>query len=206
MKKYFRGRVDFRLSAEVELYKQQQDALLRRLDKHPNTQGALDLGLAGSLNGLCGLLELAEKKEIRAAWISFQPQLVSDDPPEVIDALQALISKLEFSVVSTTHDFSWIHGASVALPMAAWSEEKGTFTNYAGRVQITNRAVLPPGDAEPLHVLMAKLLMLSGSPAPMDPAAIFDSIVQEVPAYSNLSYDSIGPLGCHAAVPEEVLR
>src|SRR3989454_1919101 len=43
MKKYFKGRVDFRLAKEVELYKERQDELLRRMDKHSNTQGGLDL-------------------------------------------------------------------------------------------------------------------------------------------------------------------
>jgi NADH-quinone oxidoreductase subunit G len=74
MKKYFAGRVDFRLANEVDLYQKRQDDLLRRLDKHPNTRGALDLGLAGDLNGLRGLRDLAEKKQIRSMWISFHPQ------------------------------------------------------------------------------------------------------------------------------------
>ncbi len=174
---------------------------MRRLDKHPNTRGALDLGLAGKLNGLRGLRELAEKKEARAAWISFHPQLVGDDAREIIGELQRLIAALEFSVVSTTHDFAWAHSASVLLPMAAWTEEKGTYTNYAGRVQITQRAVMPPGDAQPLHVLMAKLLQV-----PTDPAVIFEMIGREVPAYSGLDYDTIGLLGAPAAAPEEVLR
>ena len=60
MKKYFQGGVDFRLANETQTYQQQQDDLLRRVDKHPNTQGALDLGLAGNLNGLQGILDLAE--------------------------------------------------------------------------------------------------------------------------------------------------
>jgi NADH-quinone oxidoreductase subunit G len=207
MKKYFNGRIDFRLGKEIELYKQRQDELLRRLDKHPNTQGAIDLGLSGALNGLGGIRDLAEKKEIRALWISFHPQLVGDDAAEIVAGLKALIADVDFSVVSTTHDFPWVQGASVLLPMAAWGEEKGTFTNYAGRVQITNRAVMPPGDARPLHVLMAELLALSAVHAPTDPAAIFESIGRETPAYSNLSYESIGSLGCQAApVQEEVLR
>src|SRR5499426_911287 len=36
MKKYFQGRMDFRLGNETEVYQKQQDDLLRRLDKHPN--------------------------------------------------------------------------------------------------------------------------------------------------------------------------
>src|SRR6266849_5755663 len=174
MKKYFKGRIDFRLGKEIELYRQQQDELLRRLDKHPNTQGAMDLGLSGALNGLRGISDLAEKKELRALWISFHPQLVGDDAAEIVAGLKALIADVDFSVVSTTHDFPWVQGASVLLPMAAWGEEKGTFTNYAGRVQITSRAVMPPGDARPLHVLMAELLALSGVQVSADPAAIFE--------------------------------
>src|SRR5207253_137269 len=123
LKKYFKDRVDFRLGKEVELHQERQDDLLRRLDKHANTHGAIDLGLAGNLNGLRGLIELAEKKEIRGMWISFHPQLVGEDPPEIINELERLIAALEYSVVSTTHEFNWARNASARLPMAAWSEE-----------------------------------------------------------------------------------
>ena len=91
--------------------------------------------------------------------------------------------------------------------MAAWSEESGTFTNYAGRVQITNRAVMPPDHAKPLHALLAELLGLSGVQVSSDPAAIFDWMARETPAYSNLSYEVIGTLGAPSApVQEEVLQ
>ena len=118
MKKYFNGRVDFRLAKEVELYRQQQDELLRRMDKHANTQGAVNLGLAGTLNGLRGIRELAQKKEVRAVWISFHPQLVGDDAQEIVDELKSLIASVDFSVVTTTHNFLWTKSASVVLPMA----------------------------------------------------------------------------------------
>jgi NADH-quinone oxidoreductase subunit G len=208
MKKYFKGHVDFRLGKEVELYQQRQDELLRRLDKHANTRGALDLGLDRSrLNGLRGARELVERKEIQAMWISFHPQLVGDDSPEIMAGLKRLIGSLEFSVLSTTHDFDWARSASILLPMAAWSEEKGTFTNYAGRVQVTNRAVMPPGDAQPLYVYMSELLKLSGVEAASNPSVIFEWISSEVPAYTGMSYDAIGMLGLAAVqTPEEVLR
>ncbi len=158
LKKYLKDNVDFRIGQETALYQTMQDDLLRRLDKHPNTHGALDLGLAGNLNGLPGLLERAEKKEIRGMWISFQPQLVDADNAETIAQLQRLLASLEFSVVSTTHDFEWMRKATIVLPMAAWAEEKGTYTNYAGRVQITARAVIPPGEGVPLHVMLVEML------------------------------------------------
>lgn len=206
-KKLFKGRVDFRLSKEADLYQQREDDLLRRLDKHANTRGALDLGLASELNGLRGLRERAEKKEIRAMWIAFHPQLVGEDTPDITNELKRLLAALEFSVVSTTHDFEWAHAASVLLPMASWAEEKGTYTNYAGRIQITNRAVMPPGDAKPLHVMMAELLNRSNSPVSDDPATIFEAIAREVPRYDGLDYDAIGSLGAMAAeAPQEVLK
>jgi NADH-quinone oxidoreductase subunit G len=205
LKKYFQGQADFRLGNEVENYQKRQDDLLRRWDKHPNTQGAVELGLAGNLDGLRGLLQAAERKQVRGMWISFHPQLVGDDAPEIIDALQRLIGALDFSVVSTTHDFPWITKADVILPMAAWSEEQGTYTNFAGRVQISARAIMPPGEAKPLHAMMAELLTLAGTQVSPDPAAIFDWVAREMPAYAGLSYDAIGPLGCPSRAEREVV-
>jgi NADH-quinone oxidoreductase subunit G len=210
MKKYFKDRADFRIGKETEQYQVMQDDLLRRLDKHPNTQGAIDLGLAGDLGGIQGLLAAAERKDIRGLWISFHPQLVDTDALETIERLQRLIDALEFSVISTTHDFEWCRKASVILPMAAWSEEKGTYTNYAGRVQVTARAVMPPGDALPLHVMMVELLSLAGVQVTKDPGAIFEWLGREVPLYHSLDYDTIGPLGAapagRAQDIKEVLR
>jgi predicted molibdopterin-dependent oxidoreductase YjgC len=205
-KKYFNGRVDFRLGRETELYAEPQDELLRRLDKHPNTRGALNLDLAGDLNGLRGLREKAERKDLRGMWISFHPQLVGDDAPGIIEDLRRLIAALEFSVVSTTHDFDWARQASIVIPVAAWSEEQGTYTNYSGRLQMTNRAVMPPGEARPLHVMMAELLNLSGLQVPHDPSALFDWMSREVSVYNGIDYESIGVLGAMLGQPVEVLR
>ena len=79
--------------------------------------------------------------------------------------------------------------------MAGWSEEQGTYTNYAGRVQITNRAVLPKGQAQPLHRTMAEMVRLSGDKAATDPSSIFEEIAKSVPQYTGLNYDMIGSLG-----------
>ena len=195
MKKYFRGHLDFRLSDEDKNYFQQQDEMLRRMDKHPNTRGALDLGLDSEIRGLEGLCEMAEKGQLKAVWIAFHPQLVGEDSPEIISNLNLLISAVEFSVVSTTHEAEWADHASMVLPMAGWSEEQGTYTNYAGRVQIANRAVLPQGQAQPLHRTMAEMVKLSGDKAITDPSRIFEEIAKSVPQYAGLNYDMIGPLG-----------
>jgi predicted molibdopterin-dependent oxidoreductase YjgC len=138
-------------------------------------------------------------------WISFHPQLVGDDAPEIIAGLQQLIGALDFAVVSTTHEFPWTAKAAFVLPMAGWAEETGSYTNFAGRVQITNRAVDPPGHSQPLHTMMAKLLALAGTPVLPDPVAIFESLAREVAGYSGMDYESIGALGLNAK-QEEVVR
>jgi len=202
MKKYFAGHVDFRLGSEVEMYQKRQDDLLRRLDKHPNTHGAIDVLLAenpAGLGGLQGLRKMAEARQIRGMWISFHPQLVGDDAPEILVELQKLIGALDFSVVSTTHVFSWTAGATFVVPMAGWAEETGTYTNYAGRVQMSNHAVQPPGEAQPLHKIMSTLLGLSGTQVSPDPAAIFDWIAREVAPYAGMDYEAIEPLGIQGA-------
>jgi hypothetical protein len=66
-------------------------------------------------------------------------------------------------------------------------------------VQISNTAVQPPGEAQPLHQMMSTLLGLSGVQVSPDPAAIFDWIAREVSPYAGMSYDVIGPLGMPGA-------
>jgi predicted molibdopterin-dependent oxidoreductase YjgC len=134
-------------------------------------------------------------------WIAFHPQLVGADAAEVIAQIQRLIAALEFSVISTTHQFEWARKATIQLPMAAWAEEKGTFTNYAGRVQISARAVSPPGEALPLHVMMVEMLKRSNIQVSKDPAAIFEWLAREVGSYHGLDYDMIGPLGALPLTP-----
>jgi predicted molibdopterin-dependent oxidoreductase YjgC len=151
------------------------------------------------------MVKLAEAKQIRGMWISFHPQLVGDDAPEIMTGLQHLIAALDFSVVSTTHEFPWTAKATFVLPMAGWAEETGTYTNFAGRVQITNRAVDPLGHAQPLHTMMSKLLAPTGTSVSSDPAAVFEWIAREVAGYAGMDYESIGPLGINAT-QEEVVK
>ena len=54
---------------------------------------------------------------------------------------------------------------------------------------------------------MSELLHLFGVQVSSDPAAIFEWLSREMPAYGNLDYEAIGLMGtATAATPEEVLR
>jgi NADH-quinone oxidoreductase subunit G len=200
-RRYFGSGADFRLDRETELFREQEDDLLRRRDKHPNTRGALDLGLDSDFGGLAGMLDAAQSGRLRAVCIVFHPQLVGDDAPEVFQKLEQLVAATDFSVVATTHQFEWADKATSVLPIAAWSEETGTYTNFEGRVQHVNRAVAPPGGAISLMELMSLMLALGTDPAPHECREVFDLLARETGSYNGVDYEMIGSLGC---VPQEV--
>ena len=78
--------------------------------------------------------------------------------------------------------------ASVVLPVAAWSEEEGTYTNFHGRVQFAGKAINPGGDALALWEVFAMLLHASGAESPwMAPDQVFASMAESEPAYKGLT-------------------
>jgi predicted molibdopterin-dependent oxidoreductase YjgC len=74
-----------------------------------------------------------------------------------------LVRSLEYSVVLAAHRADWQQQASVVLPVAAWSEEGGSYTNYQGRVQAAAKAIEPGGDILPVWEVFAMLLHTSGA-------------------------------------------
>jgi predicted molibdopterin-dependent oxidoreductase YjgC len=59
------------------------------------------------------------------------------------------VDKLEGLVVMASHVGPLSEAAHVVLPLAAWAESDGTFTNKVGMVQRVRAALPPPGDALP---------------------------------------------------------
>jgi NADH-quinone oxidoreductase subunit G len=60
------------------------------------------------------------------------------------------------------------HGADVILPGAAYSEKHGIYVNLEGRVQFSEKAVDPPGDAREDWSILRALSELVGKPLPFD--------------------------------------
>jgi len=97
----------------------------------------------------CGLTALemmdsAREGRLRAMYIMGEDPLNSDPHSEKTrQALQAL----DFLVVQDIFLTDTARMADVLLPASAWAEKEGTFTSTERRVQWTNRAVSPPGQA-----------------------------------------------------------
>ncbi len=196
--------LDCRLGNEDQVVDQREDQLLRRRDKHPNTRGALLLGLAVAQHGgLHQMLEQARAGGLDAVLLHYYPPLVQQEDPATLAMLGAFLEAVPFSVVLTTHEAEWLRPASVLLPIAAWSEEEGTYTNFAGVVQQVGRALAPPGEARPAREVLATLLALAGrSAGAPGPAEAFREVAATVPAYADLSYQRLASRAAGVYPPE----
>jgi NADH-quinone oxidoreductase subunit G len=77
-----------------------------------------------------------------------------------------------FVVYQGTHGDAGAHRADVILPGAAYTEKSATYVNLEGRVQMTQRAAFPPGEAkEDWTIIRALSAKLRGAPLPYDSLA-----------------------------------
>jgi len=196
--------LDCRLGQEDRWVDEREDTLLRRRDKHPNTRGALLLGLAADpAGGLRPMVAQAQAGAIDAALILYYPPLVGAEDPATLEALATLVRAVPFSVVLTTHEGEWGRNATLALPIAAWSEEEGTYTNYAGVVQYAGKAVAPPGEARAAAAVLGGLLGQAGRyPGGSTVQARFDELAAAVPAYAGLTIAGLASRQASVYPPE----
>ncbi|MBN8534819.1 MAG: NADH-quinone oxidoreductase subunit G [Rhizobiales bacterium] len=73
-----------------------------------------------------------------------------------------------FVVYQGTHGDAGAHRADVILPGAAYTEKSATYVNTEGRVQMTNRAVFPPGEAKEDWAIVRALSDVLGAKLPYD--------------------------------------
>jgi NADH-quinone oxidoreductase subunit G len=76
-----------------------------------------------------------------------------------------------FVVYIGTHGDNGAHRADVILPGAAYPEKSGIYVNTEGRVQMTNRASFPPGDAREDWAILRALSETLGAKLPYDSLA-----------------------------------
>ncbi|MDP8994106.1 MAG: molybdopterin-dependent oxidoreductase, partial [Pseudomonadota bacterium] len=73
-----------------------------------------------------------------------------------------------FTVYIGSHGDAGVQVANVVLPGAAYSEKHGTYVNLEGRVQFSERATHPPGDARTDWSILRALSDALGKPLPFD--------------------------------------
>jgi NADH-quinone oxidoreductase subunit G len=183
---------DFRLDSEDKKLADEEDQILRHFDKHPNSMGAIKLGLmSAQLDGIEGAINAARDRRLKAGVvIYFRPLVERPGDDEIEGRILELLDELEYSVLLTSHNTDWQESASVVLPVKAWSEEDGTYTNFEGRVQLAGKAIDARGDALPVWEVFAMLLHASGEASPwMTAEQVFSTMVETEQAFSGITLD-----------------
>jgi NADH-quinone oxidoreductase subunit G len=170
------------------------DDFLLRADRHPNTRGAELIGLDGDAGAL---LAAARAGRVKLLWV-FEHDLLAAGWPagETRQALER-VETLVWSGASANATSALAH---LVLPLAAWVERDGTFTNFLGRVQRFRAAVEPLGEARAGWDVIGRVLAAAGTPVAGSRAEHwFRELARSVPAFAGLTYQAIGDGGALVA-------
>ena len=180
----------------------EDDKLLIRADKNPNTRGAALLGLGPSVGGLDagGILDAAAQKKVKLLWVLHHDLVGSGF---AASRVTAALGGAELLVFQGTNASLTSARAGLVLPSAAYAEYDGTFTNFQGRVQRFRTAIAPLGEALPDWQILARLrarvprVASVGDPALVAerPEQVFTALAAAVPAFAGMSYRGLGDTG-----------
>ena len=175
-----------------------EDNLLIRSDKHPNTRGAELIGLGPAAGGLDtrGILRAAAQKTIKLLWV-FHHDLVVSGLPEA--EVTAALGAAEMVVFQGTNAGKTSAAAHLVLPSAAYVEREGTFTSFQGRVQRFRTALEPLGEARADWQILVELGRGLGRGDAVWQAEraeqVFAALAAATPAFGGLTYRAVGDAG-----------
>ncbi len=167
------------------------DAILIRADRGANSAGASFI-----------LGEQATEEAVRSAisggevdlLIVFGDPLNPADTATLDGATRARVGKLFH--VGPFADAN-ARSAELALPVAAWAEEDGSFVNFEGRVQWTRRCHLPRGEGRPGWRVALDVAHAAGVelPAWTSSGEVLDDLADAGGVYGGVSEKGLGLLG-----------
>jgi NADH-quinone oxidoreductase subunit G len=100
-----------------------------------------------------------------------------------------------FTVYVGTHGDNGVRHADVILPSAAYTEKHGTYVNLEGRVQLSEFAVHPPGEAREDWTIFRALSDVLGKPLPFDDLGqLRAAIAAEFPRLGTVGLSDVDPL------------
>ncbi len=102
-----------------------------------------------------------------------------------------------------THGDRGAHRADVILPGAAYTEKSGTYVNTEGRVQMSDRAAFPPGDAREDWAIFRALSGVLDKPLPFDSlAALRSQLYAALPHFARIDAILPGDTQALASLPK----
>jgi NADH-quinone oxidoreductase subunit G len=179
--------LDFRVGDPELRTRLPEDNILLRRDRNPNTQGCVELRLGR--HGVEAIVDACRKGDVKALLLQ-GPELLR------LPAAGPLLENVPFVAVLATHWEPALEGAQLVLPVAAWVEVDGTYTNFDRRVQRFERALPPPGEARPRWEITAMLLRRLGRPVEAASArAVLVALTRDAPAFAALDLQTLGGEG-----------
>ncbi|HEX8468058.1 MAG TPA: NADH-quinone oxidoreductase subunit NuoG [Allosphingosinicella sp.] len=110
-----------------------------------------------------------------------------------------------FTVYLGTHGDRGVRHADVILPAAAYTEKHGTYVNLEGRVQLSEFAVHPPGEAREDWTIFRALSDVLGKTLAFDNLSqLRAAIAAEVPRLGVAGLTAVDPLPAFAGAPPGV--
>ncbi|MBB4199165.1 NADH-quinone oxidoreductase subunit G [Rhodoblastus sphagnicola] len=166
---------------------------------------AAKLGVKGDWNGYCVLHNAASR--VGALDIGFVPGQGGLNAPAMakagaldllflVGADEIAIEPGAFVVYVGTHGDRGAHRADVILPGAAYTEKSGLYVNTEGRVQMTDRAGFPPGDAREDWAIFRALSAVLDKTLPFDSLAQLRALLtRAVPHFAGIDQIEKGDAG-----------
>jgi NADH-quinone oxidoreductase subunit G len=166
------------------------DNMLIRANKNPNTRGLDSLGIAR--DGLDSLAAAAAAGELKLL-ITMRADLVRALGE---DAFIKRFGALDYLIVLDSDATETAQMANQVLPLAAYPEMDGSFTNFKGRVQRIRQAFPPPGEALAGYEALARLgAHLDGVERAKSADAVFADLARTEAPFRGLTLDSLGAHG-----------
>ena len=197
-----------------------EDDILLRADKTPNSYGAREVGIRPKEKGLSvdGIMKAINEGQIKALF-------VLEDNIAIDPVVARVLERLEFLIVNSSFENETTRLADVTLPSATYAEKNGTFTNFEGRVQRIRPSVTvleldrsldgfamsrldkfgsqsdrwakgPKLDARPHWKIVAGVASLMGAKFRYNTAEdVFSEISSTIESFKGMSYQKIGNRG-----------
>jgi predicted molibdopterin-dependent oxidoreductase YjgC len=107
---------------------------------------------------------------------------------------------LDYLLVLDTDVSETAQMANQVIPIAAYPELDGTFTNFEGVVQQLHRAFDPPGEAKPaIEALTDLAMVLDGVERPQSAERVFSEIAAREAPFAGLQWSKLGHNGVKLA-------
>jgi predicted molibdopterin-dependent oxidoreductase YjgC len=197
-----------------------------------NLQGSYDMGIAPDLlTGFQALSDNTAREKFNKEWgVKIPPEpgksvnelltgggkklksLVVVDHDESIIRNVNEIGKMDFVAYMGSFQNNFMNYAHVVLPVAAYVESDGTFTNTERRVQLSKKKLEPSRNILPAWKLLGAIAEKAGAKwGYSSPADVMDEIAKLTPNYAGISFKKLdgGPglkWPCNKDDPEGTAR